>query len=690
MLHRRKWLDRVIIVSAFVGSLLFGGGLAPVGATDRGGLSATPPAEAVAQSAQAESEAERLRTARRAKASYLELFGPFYTLEQNADSHLFLMNNTPDTISVEIAARNRDGEELPLGEYTIEALRHLELSLEERLQGFRQEFSSGNIRLGLLGDAETLQAWTVVESANEGTFEIPFVVPSEDQSTALTAFWGAVAEPETVELRMTNTGPTPVAVGAFLGNGEEVAKEHRVVLEPGHSGKIEVPQALAHRGGWARLRHDGEPGDMVATGLLKSSGYVGAFPFRGEQDTSIGSTFEGIPIIPVVAERRESSGGATYLAAVTLFNPSASSRQATVSLLDAQSSDVLASRAVKLDPREVSRVTLPLGGASGSRQTRPVRVRAEVSQPPLLVSGKYRAPGGQWVDLAFFSAADAHGMGTYPLPDVREYATRTTLVNLGGQPSRVVAQVYWRGGTYALGPFEVPAGGYHRIDLDEISKDSAPDVLGRTLPTQRPQGVLKWRVMDGSRSLIGRTEVGRRGADHRFGFNCFGCCWEFYTASIVPNQVSFPLGESRAFDSCITISDCAGTMGPYPVSPTSMYVPSPFVWNASVVSATAAADDLLSFETVQTETSPTCLTNTKTLTGFGTAKLCQKTYNPKGYDAGKTCQEQTGNCLDCRNCCSAIAAERICKKKNKDLVEEERLACDSGCVAVYEGNGCEQ
>jgi len=529
----------------------------------------------------------------------------------------------------------------------------------------------------------------VVESSEEGTFEIPFVAPSEEQSTALTAFWGAAAEAVTVELRMTNTGPAPVAVGAVLGNGEEVEEEHRVVLEPGHSGKIEVPQALAHRGGWARLGHNGEPGDVVATGLLKSSGYVGAFPFRGEQDTSIGSTFEGTPIIPVVAERRESSGGATFLTAVTLFNPSATPQQATVSLLDAQSSQVLASRAVRLSPSEVRGVTLQFAGASGSREARPVRVRAEVSQPPLLVSGKYRAPGGQWVDLAFFSAADAHGMGTYPLPDVREYATRTTLMNLGDQPSRVVAQVYWRGGTYALGPFEVPAGGYHLIDLEKVAKDGSSDVLGRTIPTQRPEGVLKWRVMDGSRSLIGRTEVGRRGADDRFGFNCFGCCWEYYSAAIVPNAVSFPLGESRAFESCITISDCAGTMGPYPVSPASMYVPSPFVWNSSVVSATAAADDLLSFETVQTETTPTCLTNTKTFTGFGTAKLCQKTYNPKNYDQSKSCEQQTTNCATCLECCNAIANELICKKKNKDVVQSDKNACIGNCVAIYEGNGCE-
>lgn len=692
MAFRIRSSTRALIFLSSVGTTVVAGCLAPAATAataDSAELVSIPSEEAVEQVTRVENEAERLRAVRRAEAAYVELFGPFFTLEAGTESRLFLMNTSPDTIAVDIAVRNDMGVELPLGQYTIEPLRHLEILLGERLRGFREDFSFGVVRLGLLGDAETLQAWTVLETPDGGAFEVPFIVPAEMQSGVLTAFWGAADKPtDQIELRLTNTSSTLVGAELTVGNGRDVILGGDVSLGPGQSKAIHVPSKFARLGGYAQLTHDGEPGDVVATGLSKSRGYIGAFSFSGD-NASIHSVFEAIPMFATHLDGVDVIGASPHIASLTLFNPGSERKRVTVSLLDAHSSTTLESRFVDLKPREVRDITVPVPGAGVGHGPRPIRVRVEATEPPLLVSGRYRKPGEQWIDLALFSQADAHSMGTYPLPNVEEYATRTTLVNLGEDPSRVVAQVYWRGGAYAFGPFDVPAGGFYRIDLEALAKNGSPDVLARTLDVLRPEGVLKWRVMAGSRSLIGRTEASRRGTADRFGFNCFGCCWEFVRAAIVPGEVSFPLGQSRMFESCMTVSDCAGTMGPYPITPYSTSVPYPFIWDAQVVGAEAAADDVLSFETIQTETSPTCLTTTKTFTGFGMAKVCQKTFNPKNYKPSETCASQTTDCKTCEQCCFDIAAQRHCQKKRTDWVESEKNTCLGVCLTTYEGNGCE-
>jgi len=306
-----------------------------------------------------------------------------------------------------------------------------------------------------------------------------------------------------------------------------------------------------------------------------------------------------------------------------------------------------------------------------------------------MVSGITHLDDGTPRDITFFPFGDVHTNGTYPLLDNSRYQTVTTVVNLGEEPSRIGAQVFWEGGTYSLAPISIPPGASHQIDLEAVTQEAPLDLLGRALDPDRRAGVLKWTLLGGSSSLIGRTEVRPRDGQDLFGFNCYGCCWELPSASIVPSQVSFTPYETRSFQACLTISDCAGTLGPFPTSNIlSTSVPSPFTWNGSTITAPTAADADISFQTQEIETKPTCLQFLKWLFGFGRANMCQETFNKKNYK--EPCNVNApSSCLECESCCHAIALQQLCQGKDGRVVESNRTACIGNCLATWEGNGCE-
>ncbi|HSL84098.1 MAG TPA: hypothetical protein VLF66_15100, partial [Thermoanaerobaculia bacterium] len=158
-------------------------------------------------------------------------------------------------------------------------------------------------------------------------------------------------------------------------------------------------------------------------------------------------------------------------------------------------------------------------------------------------------------------------------------------------------------------------------------------------------------------------------------------CWEYHQAMIVPSEVEFTPGDERPFQISETISDCAGTMGPYPVNnPISLTSPQPFVWNGSRITSSTAADRDVSFEMEAINTTPTCAISLKRLFGFGRAKMCKATFNPRGYTNNKTCAQQTGSCIECKACCHNIAQMLICQGKNPGVVESNKQGCIGICL----------
>jgi hypothetical protein len=433
---------------------------------------------------------------------FVDFFAPFYSIEGLRDTRLFLLNSIADPIVVDVVARS-EGRELPLGSYAIEPQRHLELSLRERLAGFEDEFRTGNLRLSLIGDADTLQAWAVIAEPDGQTFELPLLAPEESSSRELVGFWDAgplgVTEPTPVTFHFLNTSSHELSLSLTCGEtGRDGSAT--LLLSPGEAVLVHSlgPPAFGRRG-WLKVIHDGEPGDVVGVGIVGGRTLIGAIHLipRGEAEAS--KRHESLPL--PIRRTEEAPGAEGSRGWLTLLSVGTSGQEVVLEALDTASGASIARSSIRVEPWDVTTVPLarliPLGADSGQ-----ARLRVQASAPGLLVRGSQIAPPGLAADLSFFSAYHAHGNGTYPLPDLERYQTVTPIVNLGEEPAEIVAQVYWDGGTFALGPIMIPAGASHVIDLEPLAETAAPDLLGRKLDPNRPPAVLKWTVMSGSSELL--------------------------------------------------------------------------------------------------------------------------------------------------------------------------------------------
>jgi hypothetical protein len=623
----------------------------------------------------AQQEAERLRALRQALAQPVDLFCPFFSVRSDASTDLFLLNTTADPLAVDLFALTRGGSELPLGRYAIDGSQHLFLSLRQLLAGSAVE--EGSIRLSLLGDADSLAAWAVVGSGRQA-FEIPFSSPTQATSTTLLSFWdsalaGGRGQPPEVELRLLSTVDHPVFFSLTFANGTQRPRVVRGTLAPGATERVVVPADLRTRG-WVRLEHDGDPGSVLALGLFQRAEYLGRLDFVSAAKKS--AHFEAIRL-------PQERGRATVVSflSVSLFNASEREVEVTVELLDQQSGRVLSGESLVLEPWQVAAEAIRAGhGAAEPEPTDDARLRIRASGPALLVRGAAALAGGEVVDLAFFSAEEVHSGGTYPLPDPQRYDVSTLVVNLGGEASTLVAQLFWAGGTYAVGPVVVPAGGAHEFVVSDLVLHGKPDLLGRRADPLHPQGVLKWTVQRGGHELIGRTLVRSRSAGDTVGFNCFGCCWQIPSGVIVPEEVSFLPGELRPFEAAVMYNTCSGLLGPFGTWYVSQSVPYPFTWDGSTIGASDGADDTIEFEGIEEQIPVgSCTPTNKAIRGIGTAKTCQALHNPKGYDPKKTCVVQTQSCLECKECCDALKAQKRCQKKDPRVVESEHTLCVGHC-----------
>lgn len=112
----------------------------------------------------------------------------------------------------------------------------------------------------------------------------------------------------------------------------------------------------------------------------------------------------------------------------------------------------------------------------------------------------------------------------------------------------------WNGGEFSFGPIEIMPGAGRRLDIRALAESEYEDLLGRRAPRDFDTAFLQWTAHRGSQELIARTEALPRGGDDRFGFNCFGCCYEMPSGAVSPDSIAFDIGESPSFGG---VSDAA-------------------------------------------------------------------------------------------------------------------------------------
>jgi len=247
------------------------------------------------------SEAERLRSERRANAHELVFVLPYFEANRHSDTKVVLMNTVSDPISVFLTARNHLGNELALGTWVLESLSHQEISLRDHLTGYQGEFATGYLTVSLLGDKDTLQGWGIVQN-RKGTFEIPLTTKEEVSASSFLAHWDTLTASTESKDRprfvLINASDHQVAVQ--LTAGGHGRKEHRVI-QLGPEESIWVDTVESHpleSQSWARFSHDGEPGDLLVLGLHGGRTPSGVIPISAASAVQASKRYESIPLPP--------------------------------------------------------------------------------------------------------------------------------------------------------------------------------------------------------------------------------------------------------------------------------------------------------------------------------------------------------------------------------------------------------
>jgi hypothetical protein len=361
---------------------------------------------------------------------------------------------------------------------------------------------------------------------------------------------------------------------------------------------------------------------------------------------------------------------------VSVFNPGDKRQRVRAELLEQATGALLATDSVNLAAWQVVSIDVArLASRSGSTHGY-LRLRVRGELPELMV--------GSLEYASFFSALDAHRMGTYPLAPPDRYDVSTSIVNLGDKETEVLFQGFWSGGTYSYGPVKIPAGGAKVLHIDELVS-SPPDLFERMFDPRHPNGLIKWVARGETVSLIGRTEARLRDGYDGFGFSCFGCCYQSpFGGATIPGTADFYPGETPLFQNIYYLDTCTGVMGPFypPMTVNSRTVPSPFTWDGNRVGATDAAKATLSFSGYEEKVKvPQCITLQVPVGGGGWGNTCKVLL--LGRDPNKKCSLQTTTCGSCLGCCQGIYNYNRCNGKSIDVATSELNACKGECISSF-------
>ncbi len=542
--------------------------------------------------ASAQAALEAHRSAHRSSFARVVQFMPLYSIASGDRTSVFLLNMFADTIPVTLTAYDAYGNPYTLFEHQVEPRTHLELSLNQALASAGSRYLEGSLSIEYQGEASTVSAWAVLQRGSHAT-EIPFSVASQFQSTTLRAFWDTQPLSHMANgvptYAVMNTASSPLTFSVTIQAGRETSvSNHR--LQPRARRVFTMPQDS--ESGSLVIEHQGVPGDLVGAGLLEGNGLLAPLPVV--VPAALESSKHHALRVPTTGWLR------TWL---TLANPSVRSQTATLSAYDPVSGARLARITQTVEAETVQTVSLvTLLGSLGSTRPQEVRITVDHSGRPssLLVSGAKLSRSGQVQSIPFFQDGQAHHNGTYPLLNGSRGSVSTTWLNLGEAPAKVVAQLDWEGGTYALPEITIAAGASHRLDFAELIRQAKPDLLERELNSSYRKGFFRWSARGGSRKLLARTEV-EPAEGGRFGFNCAGCCVEFPYGAIEPGSVTFPVGSTASFVAGEYRNTCSGDLlGPYHATSPVLTVPSPFSWNGFTLSASGPGSGTLSFTATAT------------------------------------------------------------------------------------------
>ncbi len=353
-----------------------------------------------------------------------------------------------------------------------------------------------------------------------------------------------------------------------------------------------------------------------------------------------------------------------------------------------------ASQDVVLPANTVRSLSVPrdLGGTTDAASAAD-RI-AITTDTPLLLQGTSDVGADVPVDMVFAAEEYAHQNGSYPIPAPSHFEVYTDFVNVSAEPARVRGQLSWEDGTYSLAPFTIPAHSSYRLWYDNVAGSGDLDLLERKVPADFQHGFFQWSAHGSKGMLLARTHIRPRSGKDSWGFNCYGCCWEYPFGILVPDSVSFNIGGNPYFTASEIDNTCSGQIGPYPAASPVLSYGSPVSWNGSLVSSSNYTSQMLSFSAEAGRVSPTCHGASVTIHGSGPVVVdqCYKNNHPGGTP-GAGCNQQTGGCTDCFGCCDQDkeVAKCRCTQAGQNCAATAAAACGTckqQCFGTFAEN-CE-
>lgn len=522
-----------------------------------------------------------------------------------------------------------------------------------------------------------IEAWGVLRLGGQYV-EWPFSRIGAYSSRAIASFWDTRGLAPGIRPRyhLFNPASEPVEYTLTVGGSEAVLPTERRKLGPRES--VALTPAAPGSAGWLRIQQDGEPLSLVAMGLLTGQAAAdgGAAPFLATlplflREPSGEATDYHALRLPLVSRDRIRGGLALRQGSsepgrpgvartvLSLHNAGLDEQVLRIELesfdtgapIDSFEQPLAPGEIVNLDPTQRLR-----GGMDAGTLAAEVRLVLRGGTDAVRPWAVSLSPAGEVLDVRFLRAQEAHPTSLYALPSLEQFEIVDTLVNLGEQPTTILGQIFWEGGSYSLPPIRIAPGHSHQLDIEEVARLQVPDNLGRTLDPGYQRGYLQWVTQLGSGKILDRIELRRRQGWDVFGFKYNTCCESRPVGDLIPGSVVLDFGVPGSFVASEYIFTCSSILGPYDAFITDLDYASPLSWNGETASASDDTYQIASFEglgqEVVNDPFDGCIPQYVNYgdEGPATADACRQEHHP-GYNPAPGCQSQSDNCSDCYECC---------------------------------------
>ncbi len=490
-------------------------------------------------------------------------------------STLGVQNNTLSSKDVTFTIFNRRGEALHLGVITVQPGGRA-FKLEELIKDVRK-FESGNIKLEYDGQPAQIRCQLgVFWPEKRISFESKASTPRDFRSSQLNGIAWFPDRGSEASVAMTNASDHKVTVSFSTG---ERSREFILTPRATHVVRLREEFAYERESGavLVRLKHDGEPGAVIATGFVLNPerGYSTTFGFVDPQSI-VTNRLAGAHVWFGYPDNKEGFPQDTkFRAPLILANVSTQTVKARVSvdytLSAAPASLGAAEERIRPGETKVIELTDEMAklGIAGPVEDAGVDITYDGAPGSLIAHLTSVDQTGDFsLETPIKDPGEVTHMSGNAHPWNLENGTRTVLhlKNTTNKKVAVLVQIRFPGGSYnpdrvILQPFQTIA-----IDMQEMKDSRKKDIRGNVFPETAMGGLVEW-IEQTPKAVIGRAEHVNVGQGIARSFSCPSCnCPNSYVDSwMVPSSVTKAVGDAGYFFSPQEHQqDCNGVQfGPY-------------------------------------------------------------------------------------------------------------------------------